>query len=104
VSFADAVAPILAGCAGGELCHSFPPLPYLRAALVGAPSGDGCEAGVLVAPGDLQGSYLLHKLTGIGMCPGTARMPLGEPPLAPSDVQTIADWICEGAPGDGIEQ
>jgi hypothetical protein len=53
-SFRTAVAPILGGCAGGELCHGFASLPFLYGQLVGARSTDGCDAGVLVAPGSLQ--------------------------------------------------
>jgi hypothetical protein len=98
-SFRAAVAPILSGCAGGELCHGFASLPYLYGQLVGARSADGCDAGVLVDPGSLQQSYLLHKVTGRGMCPGSLRMPPGAP-LAPEAIQTIADWICAGAPND----
>jgi hypothetical protein len=95
--FRAAVAPILAGCAGGELCHGFPSPPLLYGQLVGAPAADGCDAGVLVDPGNLQRSYLLHKVTGIGMCPGSQRMPPGAM-LAPESIQAIADWICAGAP------
>jgi hypothetical protein len=97
--FGAAVAPILAGCVGGELCHGFPSPPYLYGQLVGAPSSDGCDAGVLVAPGNIQRSYLLHKVTGIAMCPGTQRMPPGQM-MSRADVQTITDWICAGAPND----
>jgi hypothetical protein len=98
-SFRGAVAPILAGCAGGELCHGFASLPFLYGQLVGARAADGCDAGVLVDPGSLQRSYLLHKLTGRGMCPGSLRMPPGAP-LTPEAIQTMADWICRGAPND----
>jgi hypothetical protein len=97
--FGAAVAPILGGCAGGELCHGFAPLPFLYGQLVGAPASDGCDAGVLVTPGDLRRSYLLHKVTGIAMCANTQRMPPGGA-MPQADIQTIADWICAGAPDD----
>jgi hypothetical protein len=75
--FTAAVAPILAGCAGGELCHGFSSPPSLYGQLVGAPAYDGCDAGVLVTPANLQRSYLLHKVTGIAICSQTQRMPRG---------------------------
>ncbi len=95
--FRAAIAPILAGCAGGELCHGFASPPFLYGQLVGATAIDGCDAGVLVDPGNLQRSYLLHKVTGNGMCPGSQRMPPGGS-LATASIQAIADWICSGAP------
>ncbi len=97
--FMASVVPILQGCAGGELCHGFPSPPSLYGQLVGAPASDGCDAGVLVSPGSLSRSYLLHKVTGIAMCPGSDRMPPGGA-MAPEDIQTIADWICSGALDD----
>jgi hypothetical protein len=97
--FGTEVAPILAGCAGGELCHGFAAPPALYGQLVGAPAYDGCDAGVLVTPGSLPRSYLLHKVTGIAMCANTQRMPPGGA-VSPADIQTIADWICAGAPND----
>jgi hypothetical protein len=97
-SFARNVHPILQGC-GGELCHGGTALgawPYSQ--LVNAPiTRDTCRAGVIVSRGSLQKSYLMNKLTGIDMCPGTARMPVNGTPLSSSDTQTIADWICQGA-------
>jgi hypothetical protein len=98
-SFRGAVDPILASCAGGELCHGFGSVAYAYGQLVGARSADGCDAGVLVDPGNLQRSYLLHKVTGRGMCPNSQRMPPGGA-LAPDKIQTITDWICSGAPND----
>jgi hypothetical protein len=97
--FLAAVVPILTGCAGGELCHGFPSPPSLYGQLVGAPASDGCDAGVLVSPGSVRRSYLLHKVTGIAMCSGTDRMPPGGA-MSTKDIQTIADWICSGAPDD----
>ena len=87
--FRAAIAPILAGCAGGELCHGFASPPFLYGQLVGATAIDGCDAGVLVDPGNLQRSYLLHKVTGNGMCPGSQRMPPGGS-LATAFIQAIA--------------
>src|ERR1019366_5667210 len=96
-SFTTSVAPILEGCSGGELCHGFPSPPYLYGQLVDVV--DECDAGVIVSPGSLQGSYLLHKLTGIALCPKSEQMPPNRL-LPQQDIQTIADWVCSGAPND----
>ncbi|MEO8551398.1 MAG: c-type cytochrome domain-containing protein [Kofleriaceae bacterium] len=50
-------------------------------------------ASIIVA-GDPCASILVQKLTAP---PFGARMPLNGPALAPADVQTIVDWIAEGA-------
>jgi hypothetical protein len=60
---------------------------------------DGCNPGLLVAPGDPAHSYLVNKLTGVGMCPNSQRMPLGTA-LTEAQIQTIVDWICAGALDD----
>jgi len=102
-SLMNDVYPILRGC-GGELCHgalAFGPWggpAGAHAQLVNAPEvKDGCDAGVLVFPGSLQKSYLINKLTGVAMCPGSVQMPRLGMPLPAKEIQTIADWICTGA-------
>jgi hypothetical protein len=95
-TFAADVAPILArNCSGDDGCHGVP----RYADLVGTTLGiDMCAADrVDVDPGSLENSYLMHKLTGIDMCPMTEQMPLGGS-LTASEIQTVADWICAGAP------
>jgi hypothetical protein len=73
----------------------------MYAALVNAPSVEegACHPGVLVAPGKPDQSYLVHKITGLGMCPGTQRMPFGGE-LTDAQIQTLVDWICVGAPNN----
>jgi hypothetical protein len=87
------------GC-GGELCHgglAQGAFPYSQLVNVQM-TRDTCDPSlVLVSPGNLGQSYLLNKLTGIGMCPGTSMMPKMGQPLPASEIQTIADWICQGA-------
>ena len=98
-SCASDVTPLITTCSG-EICHTGGPPPWPYGALVNAPTTlDKC-AGVnlLVEPGSLHGSYLVNKLTGLGMCPGTSMMPLANPPLTTDQIQIIADWICQGAP------
>jgi hypothetical protein len=95
----DIVPIVLRSCAGGEICHgrfggtadsiylNFVDAPLVR---------DPCD-GIVVRPGDLRRSYLMNKLTGVGLCSDTQRMPLGAS-LATSETQAFADWICSGAP------
>jgi hypothetical protein len=97
--FARDVVPIFQGCAGFENCHGGQFVDY--ALLVGATTQrDMCTpARALVTPGDLGHSYVLNKVTGIDMCANAFRMPPGGM-LARDKIQTIADWICVGAPND----
>jgi hypothetical protein len=96
-------------------CHTYgAPLNLLAGQswrnLVGqaAPSPDSC-GGILVAPGDLAGSYLYQKLVSSTPCYG-AQMPLGDffaDPLPSCVVAMVGQWIQEGAPasnGDGGAQ
>jgi hypothetical protein len=97
-SFSSQVHPILEGC-GGELCHgglAQGAWPYDSLVNVHAVR-DTCDSSlILVTPGSLQHSYLINKLTGVGMCPNTSTMPLGLL-LPQNEIQLIADWICSGA-------
>jgi hypothetical protein len=98
-SFSTQVHPLFNGC-GGEMCHggtSVGAWPYDALVNVHA-SRDTCSAAlILVTPGNLDQSYLLNKLTGLGMCPNTNQMPSAVYPMGATDIQTIADWICQGA-------
>jgi hypothetical protein len=61
----------------------------------------GCSDGRLrVTAGETAHSYLINKLTGVGMCSGT-RMPGGSAaPLNNAQMAAIRGWICEGAPNN----
>jgi hypothetical protein len=48
-----------------------------------------------VAPGDPNGSYLIHKLEGSAAV--GSRMPLGGAPLPQADINVIRQWIRDGA-------
>lgn len=64
-----------------------------------SPAPDAC-GGLLVAPGDPNGSYLYQKLTSSTPCYG-AQMPLGEffpSPLPICVISIVQSWIVEGAP------
>ena len=101
-SFATAVRPIFEASCRGEMCHNGtagPTFPYGSLVNVGA-SRDTCpSAGLLVVPESLEKSYLVRKITGVGICAGSLRMPPRQP-LPASDIQTIADWVCAGAKND----
>jgi hypothetical protein len=95
-SFSRDVDPIIATCARSEGCHGRFQYDDLVNVMV---VRDFCNPGVRVAPGDLAHSYLIRKVTGVGMCENSLQMPPGNP-LAQTDVQKIADWICSGAKND----
>ena len=66
--------------------------------LVGAASR-GKPGAVLVAPGDPENSYLIHKLEGRSDVVGL-RMPRLGPPLTDGQIQIIEGWIAQGARND----
>jgi hypothetical protein len=113
ISFANDVQPIFSANCASAGCHDGLGAP----AGPGGPGGPGGIAtsldltsgnayqsllettttcGPVVAPGDVQGSLLIGKLTGTNLCNGS-QMPKGDPPLAPELIDTIAAWICQGA-------
>jgi hypothetical protein len=105
VSFAGQVQPIFtANCTAGG-CHGSTMKPAAGLSLiVGSAYTDlvnvvssSCTGKVRVAPGSLAGSYLLNKLTGVGICNGT-QMPKTGQKLAKAELDAISGWICEGAP------
>jgi hypothetical protein len=98
VEFARDVEPLFARCSG-EVCHtdtwgSGDPYPFL----VGVKATECCDGRLRVAPYDPEGSYVVQKLTGRSLCRGS-QMPLGVA-FDGSEILTISDWICLGAPND----
>jgi hypothetical protein len=67
-------------------------------ALVNAASST-CTAKVRVVPGQVDKSYLVNKLTGIGMCAGT-QMPKTGGALPANEIDLVRAWICNGAPNN----
>ena len=65
--------------------------PKLESTLIGQTSGQ-CASKLLVAPGDPAASYLVNKLTGMGMC-GGSQMPKGATPLSAAELDTVRAWI-----------
>jgi hypothetical protein len=103
VRFASQVQPIFTATCVGPNCHSgaFPAKSLdltsgmAYGELVGVTSAE-CLPRKLVAPGDATGSYLASKLRGVNICAG-GQMPKGGLTLTPLEVQTVVDWIAEGA-------
>jgi hypothetical protein len=53
----------------------------------------------LVVPNTPSTSYLMQKLVGVDMCTGS-QMPKAGQGLPSPQIQTIAAWICNGAPNN----
>jgi hypothetical protein len=106
VSFSSQLQPILTASCTANGCHSgvMPKANLLLSAgkayagLVNAPSS-ACAGKLEVVPGSVQQSYLMNKLTGVGMCAGTV-MPKAGSPLPAGQVDLFRAWICNGAPNN----
>ncbi len=64
--------------------------------LVGVPSVEQPDL-QRVAPGDPDGSYMVHKIEGLPGISG-GQMPLGETALPQATIDAIRQWIANGAP------
>ncbi len=53
--------------------------------------------GLRVAPGDTNASYLIDKLLGENLAPGTLRMPYTPPALCDAKIQAVEAWVADGA-------
>ena len=61
-------------------------------------AAEGCNpARKYVVAGSPTTSYLLEKVEGTNLCGGSQRMPPGGPYLSTAEIQTITNWICDGA-------
>jgi hypothetical protein len=92
-SFTREIVPLFNSCAG-EVCHSFNAGQIAQQ--VGVPSVECCEELQMIEPGHPERSYVLRKLSGLNLC-GGAQMPLDKPAFSADDIQTVSDWICQGA-------
>jgi hypothetical protein len=105
VGYAKDVEPIL-HCGGAEMCHQLTlgkpggAYPFL----VNQPTMECADGRMRVKPGDPEHSYLIHKLTNQNLCGSGNPMPKtlggGWNPLSQEEVQTVYDWICQGAKND----
>ncbi len=106
VPFAAAVQPIFTANCIDAGCHTgLRPAAKLAlgtgkswTALVGAPSS-ACSGKVRVVSGSVDQSYLVSKLTGVGMCAGS-QMPKTGTSLSAANLATVKAWICNGAKND----
>jgi hypothetical protein len=102
VSFAADLEPMFEASCGGGNCHSGPNVAsaldltpgVAYGALVG-PSSPKCGV-PFVVPTDPAASYLVDKLTGLGICDGNQMPNNGS--LSAAQVATVVAWICQGAP------
>lgn len=102
IRFSADVQPIFDASCTGNACHGgIMPAENLdltagvaHGELVGIPAGQ-CGDRLRVAPGNPDASYLIAKLRGVDLCSGTRMPKTGSLPA--SQIQTIADWIAQGA-------
>jgi hypothetical protein len=106
VTLSGDVEPILArNCSGIEGCHfgiRTPAGAYTFLMAAAAKCTDGRKN---VAPSDPSHSYVVDKLTNSNLCGGSGPMPKARragswQSLPTEEIQTIYDWICEGAPNN----
>ncbi len=100
-SLTSDVAPITAANCASADCHAaMESGSGVRMQLVGIIAEECDDLRLLINPGNPECSYAIHKLTGTNGqgCSPVTRMPLGKQPLAAAHIQTIYDWICDGAP------
>jgi hypothetical protein len=106
VSFSGRIQPLLTARCASVGCHAASPVfspgaglvltaGQARSNLVGRPSTQRPPR-LLVAPGDPDASYLVHKVEGRPGIEGL-RMPYGSPPLAAADQAAFRRWVGQGA-------
>ena len=66
---------------------------YASALKGGSTAAGGPVNGAVIKPGDANGSYMYQVITGKQQ----PQMPLGRTPLPAADIQTIFNWIQQGA-------
>ena len=64
--------------------------------LVGVPAQQCASGRLRVRAGEPGASYLVNKLTGMDLCAGQ-RMPRGGPFLSDASIDTVRQWITDGA-------
>jgi hypothetical protein len=95
----DVVPVTSTNCSTSAGCHlAMQSGPGVYDQLVNRIAEECDDLRMMVTPGDPEGSYVIHKLTGHNLCSPATTMPLEQPMLAAADIQTVYDWICEGAP------
>ena len=106
VTFAAQVQPIFTANCTDMGCHAgMRPAETLSlesgkafAELVNVASSQ-CGSRTLVKPGAPASSYLMDKLLGANLCMGS-QMPKVGMSLPSTQIDTIRNWICQGAPNN----
>lgn len=107
VSFSGAVQPIftsscaLAGCHTGAAPQQGLNLSSGKAyaSIVNVLAKECTDGRLRVRPKDPANSYVIEKLTNVKLCSG-GQMPKVGASLPSTEITTISDWICEGAPNN----
>ncbi len=103
VTFDAIVKPIIDATCNGVGCHSGPD-PARGLLLEGSTAYDNLinvpstTGAILVIPGDAENSYFYRKLLPPDGSYSGSRMPRLRPPLADEDIESIRQWILDGAP------
>lgn len=93
---ANVFTPICSGCHGGPTPSAGMNLTAGQAfANIVNVNSSEVPSLLRIKPGDPDNSYLIRKIEGTATVGG--RMPLGGAPLSPTLIQTIRDWISDGA-------
>jgi len=92
-SFTRDIVPLFDSCAG-EICHAF--AGGAIASQIHLLASECCDQRQMIEPFHPERSYVLQKLRGENLCSGW-QMPLDRQPLSAPDLQSVADWICQGA-------
>lgn len=106
VSFGSQLQPILTSQCATTGCHTGN-MPKASLNLTSGKShaelvnvaSSACSGKSLVVPGAVDQSYLMNKLTGVGMCAGSV-MPKAGGALPASQIELFRTWICNGAPNN----
>jgi hypothetical protein len=97
---ADVVPVMAAHCASGYGCHAaLGTAAGIMDQLVGRVAEQCSDLRLMIAPGDPERSYVVHKMTDHNLCGGQT-MPKDLPLMDGAPVQVVYDWICAGALND----
>ena len=106
VSFSGAVQPIFTASCAINGCHTgvAPPEGLNLSAgtsyskLVNVLATECSDGRKRVLPGQPSTSYVINKLMNVNLCFGTQMPKTGS--ISSPQIETIANWICEGAPNN----
>jgi hypothetical protein len=98
---ADVIPITESNCSKSAACHlAMQSASGVEDQFVNIISEECNDLRLMIKPGDPEASYVIHKLTDHNLCSPPTTMPLDGGALSPGDIQTIYDWICQGAPSN----